>query len=162
VNEEWVFAYGSSMHTGDLHRWLNEQGHPTEGILRAVAASLPGYRMAWNYRSRKRGGGAANLRTAPGREMFGVALQVDEPTLLALDAKEGHPDIYSRGERRLAVRLRDGIEVQAWVYQVVPGRRSEKGQWPRKEYLRLVVEGAREHDLPARHIRELEVTPTLD
>jgi gamma-glutamylcyclotransferase (GGCT)/AIG2-like uncharacterized protein YtfP len=162
VKGEWVFAYGSSMNTEDLHRWLTGHGRSTEGILQAAAASLPGYRMAWNYRSRMRRGGAANLRTAPGREMFGVALQVDEPTLLALDAKEGHPEIYSRGERQLAVRLRDGTEIQAWVYLVVPERCSERGEWPRKEYLRLVVEGAREHGLPAWHVRELEVTPTLD
>jgi gamma-glutamylcyclotransferase (GGCT)/AIG2-like uncharacterized protein YtfP len=163
VTEEiWIFAYGSNMNLGDLRRWLAENGVPTDGILKARPATLPGYRTVWNYRSKARGGGAANITQAVGRDLPGVALRVDGPTLAAIDKKEGHPEVYSRGNRRHAILLGDATEVEAWVYVARPERCSDRGEWPRREYLDLLLDGARKHGLPPWRVRELEVTPTFD
>jgi len=159
---DWVFAYGSNMHMVDLRRWLAENGHGAGGIHRVEPATLPGYRLAWNYRSRTRNGGAANVAPAEGRVLPGLALLVDAVTLRALDMKEGHPSWYDRGASRHTLRLHAGGVVDGWVYVATAARCSVDAVWPRREYLELLVVAAREHGLPHAHVAELEATPTAD
>jgi len=157
----WVFAYGSNMNLRDLRRWLRERELPDEGLLRAEAALLPGFRLAWNYKSLHRDGGAANIEEAASSELPGVAIAVDEATLGYIDKKEGHPGRYRR-ERTWEVELAGGESVMAWAYQVSEPYLKPPPVWPRRAYLDLLIAAAREHDLPAGYIAELEATPTCD
>ena len=156
----WTFAYGSNMDLDALRGWLRDRGDDPNGVLDAQAATLPGYRLVWNYRSQKRDAGAANAERAEGDELPGVALQVDSATLKAIDEKEGHPKTYRRDP--VSVRLRSRPQVQAWPYMVVPDRRSPDPVWPRRAYLQLLLNGARGFGLPDWHIRALEETRTVD
>jgi hypothetical protein len=158
----WVFAYGSNMATDDLTSWMASTGTPTSGLVRIEPATLPDHRLVWNYYSRRRDGGAANVEPCAGRDLPGVALLVDAAVLDAIDQKEGHPRYYSRGPSTLRVRLRRSDEVGAWVYVAVPGRRSPTPVLPRRAYVRLLIAGARQNGLPPSHIAELEATPTAD
>jgi hypothetical protein len=158
----WVFAYGSNMATDDLTNWLTSNGHLASGLVRIEPATLAGHRLIWNYRSRSRDGGAANIEPCVGADLPGVALMVEAVVLSAIDRKEGHPRFYSRGSSPLPVRLRQGNEVSAWVYVAVPARRSLTPVRPRRAYLQLLIAAAQQHGLPVSHIAELEATPTAD
>jgi hypothetical protein len=158
----WVFAYGSNMNLGDLRRWLAERQFSEAGLLGAESAVLAGFQLAWNYRSLHRDGGAANMKEAPGASLPGLALAVDQVTLHAIDKKEGHPGRYCRGEQPRSVELVRGGSVAAWVYQVSEPYLKPPPVWPRRAYLELIITAAREHDLPASYIADLEATPTCD
>jgi gamma-glutamylcyclotransferase (GGCT)/AIG2-like uncharacterized protein YtfP len=157
---DWVFAYGSNMDLDDLARWLYERGHPERRPLSLCAAVLENHRLVWNYRSPSRNGGAANVEEAEATSLPGVALLVDEPLLVALDEKEGHPHRYRRQERSLL--LDDGRRVTAWVYTVTEAWCTADPCWPRRAYLEVVLRGARKNGLPAWHVEALTKVPTLD
>ncbi len=158
----WVFAYGSNMDVEDLRSWLAKKACGADGLLRVEQATLTGYKLVWNYRSISRDGGAANVEPCGGRDLPGLALSVDATTLTAIDQKEGHPRYYNRGSSPLPVRLLTGEEIVAWVYVAIPDRCSASPVHPRRAYLQLLINAARQHALPAWHIADLEATPTVD
>jgi hypothetical protein len=157
----WVFAYGSNMHLPDLKRWLGAQGFPKTGIHRVAPARLEGFELVWNYWSPVRQGGAANVQPAPPKgSVFGALLEVDTPTLLALDTKEGHPERYSRDPEPLRCHpLNKSAPVNAWVYRVTADYRSTEPIPPAPSYLALLIEGAEELELPGTYIDTLRTTP---
>ena len=158
----WVFAYGSNMATDDLKRRIVDEAGSADGLVRVAGAFLPDHQLVWNYRSSTRKGGAANVERCYGRELPGVALLVDEAVLGVIDRKEGHPSFYNRGASPVRLRLSGGEEINAWVYVAARRRCSPRPVLPRRAYLQLLIDGARQHGLPATHIAELEATPTAD
>ncbi|MDF1701615.1 MAG: gamma-glutamylcyclotransferase [Planctomycetota bacterium] len=159
----WVFAYGSNMHLLDLRRWLRAQGHADRGPLRVEVATIQGFELAWNYRSASRQGGAANTVPRAGAVLRGLALEVDGALLAALDAKEGHPTRYNRGEApHRAELLRAEGHVAAWLYRVTPAYEMPHDVPPRRAYLDLILEAAEEHDLGADYVAALRSIPVAD
>lgn len=156
---DWVFAYGSNMDLTDFARWCRERRRPAGRIERALPARIEGYRLVWNYHSRARGGGAANVEPLEGAGLYGVALAVCPTALAAIDAKEGHPGRYVR-ERVGATLLDSADRVRAWLYVVAPEHCRPTRVAPTPDYLRVVIGAARRHGLPEAWIRELEDTPT--
>jgi cation transport regulator ChaC len=170
MGETWVFAYGSNMNLADLGRWLqcrHQRGQLSRddmqqvlGVLNACGkrAVLEGWRVCWNYCSRKRGGGAANVEQAAGERVFGVAYRVGERELRLFDCKEGHPRYYKREEKQPVLLLDSQKEVTACVY--VANATCPEPVWPTPEYKAILVEGARHWGLPPGYIAELESIPT--
>lgn len=156
---EWTFAYGSNMNVDDVRAWFVEKGHSDACIQRCARATLPGYRLIWNYYSRSRKGGAANVERVAGASLPGVAVQMNVAGLVALDRKEGHPKYYSRGDAPVTVHLGDGSSVRAWLYIAVPAKCRTTIVWPTREYLDLIVTAAVSHGLPPEHIEMLRSTP---
>ena len=156
----WVFAYGSNMHLADLERWMASRPPPRGRILRAEAAHAEGYRLVFNYYSPTRQGGAANVEAAPNRRLPGVAMELDEAALGAIDVKEGHPHRYHRSEARIV--LANGLGLDAWIYMVRPEYRAAEPVLPTRHYRRLLVEGALEFGLPEAHITGLRKLETCD
>lgn len=146
----------------DLRRWLVGRGHADPRVERAEVAFLSGYRLVWNYRSGSRRGGAANVEPADGRELPGLALQVDAPTLCGIDLKEGHPHRYRRGPRRVPVQLESGERLRAWLYVVLPEFTEDAFVPPRRAYLDLLLGAAQRHAFPGWYVAELAATPTAD
>ena len=160
--DTWVFAYGSNMDLADLRRWFRDRNRDVNGIHSHQYAVLPGYRLVWNYYSSGRRGGAANIELQAGRELPGVALQVDSTALAAIDAKEGHPSYYNRGDRMMPIRLGDGRVVGAWVYIARPERCSAAPVRPRRDYLGLMIAAAEQYQFPDWYLNELRATSTAD
>lgn len=148
------------MNLPDLALWAASKELPAPVVRCIRVATLHDFELAWNYRSPGRRGGAANVARAPGRSVPGVVLCIDRATLAALDHKEGHPKRYSRGDAPLAVELRTGGRLDAWVYEVTDEWRASGLVPPRADYLNLLIQGARRFGLPQWHIRSLETTPT--
>ena len=153
-----VFAYGSNLHHADLAGWMAAHGHGAPGIRAAHPAVLEGFRLTWDLPSPTRGGGAADVRPAPGAAVHGAVLLVDAPTFAALDEKEGRPRVYER--RRLPVRLADGETVAAWVYEVTEAARHPAPVWPGTHYLGLLHGGSRALGLPEAHRAQLRALPS--
>ncbi len=159
----WVFAYGSNMHLPDLQRWLREQGYDHPGPARVEVASIQDFELAWNYRSASRGGGAANAMPRVGRALRGLALEVDEALLMAIDEKEGHPVRYDRGEAPVSAELvRAGGRIAAWLYRVTPAFEAPSRVAPRRAYLDLILEAAAHHDLGQDYVTQLHATPVVE
>lgn len=156
----WVFAYGSNMHLEDLEGWFVRSAEPWARPLRAVPASLAGFRLVWNFHSDSRAGGAANVERAHGHMLHGLGLLVSEPVFQGIDKKEGYPLVY--GRELVSIALSGGEAVDAWVYAVQPDRTRESFVPPTKHYRNLLIVGAKAHRLPAFYIDELESIQTAD
>lgn len=147
------------MDLDDLARWAGEKGFSSPRVLGHQLALLEGYERVWNYRSKARQGGAANVQPAKGARVYGLALEVDEATLALMDAKEGHPTRYSRGSAPVPVLLVDERRlVSAWLYQVTEAHLCADVIWPQRHYLDLIVSAARRYGFPAAALRALEET----
>jgi hypothetical protein len=144
------FAYGSNMASTQLTAW--------GATHRAIgAAELPDHRLAFLRRSIRWKAGAADIVASPGESVWGVLWELPFGAE-ELDVKESAGDAYRR--RRVKVIV-DGSSVHAMAYEVIEKHPHELP--PRQAYLDLMVEGAREHDLPGAWVERLEtVFPSID
>ncbi|MFI5092978.1 MAG: gamma-glutamylcyclotransferase family protein [Candidatus Acidiferrales bacterium] len=141
---EQVFAYGSNMCSGRFRAY----GVSAEGAGRA--AVLLGHRLLFNKKSTDDKSGKANVAALAGSAVWGVLYTIPDADLNELDKGEGG---YRRV--RLSLRLADNASTDAWVY-VAKKPNNDPGLRPYTWYKRFLVEGAREHSLPAEYIAELE------
>ena len=139
-----VSAFGSNMCSGRFH----DYGVSPEGPGRA--AVLPGHRLQFNKKSTEDKSGKANVAPHEGSEVWGVLYSISDNDLNTLDEGEGG---YRRV--RMQVRLTDNANADAWVY-VAKKPSNDAGLRPYTWYKRFLVEGAREHSLPAEYIVTLE------
>jgi gamma-glutamylcyclotransferase (GGCT)/AIG2-like uncharacterized protein YtfP len=140
---EYVFAYGSNMCSARLRAY----GISPEDA--GTAALLAGYRLVFNKKSVD-ASGKANIEHMEGSNVWGVLYEIPEDALAALDKGEGG---YHRV--RLTVCLARGGSAEAWVYLTTKPN-SDPALRPYSWYIHLIVEGAREHALPADYIELLE------
>ncbi len=137
------FAYGSNLH-------LKQFARRCPGSKAVGRARLPDYRLAFTRYSSNRRGGVADIVPEPDAEVWGALYEVDEACLAALDEYEGVPRSY----RREMIRVLDDsrVEQEAVVYIA-----NQTGAFaPSREYLALIIEGARDHGLPEEYIRAIE------
>ena len=135
----WYFAYGSNLHRQQVKQ---RAGEPKE----EKVARLDGYEL--NFEKIARGGtGTASIAASPGKVVWGVLYRLTEPQLKALDRFEGVPEHYRRSE--INVLDAKGNKVAAQVYLA---RKVRKGLKPDRYYLRRIIQGAEEHELPADYI----------
>jgi gamma-glutamylcyclotransferase (GGCT)/AIG2-like uncharacterized protein YtfP len=139
----WHFAYASNMNRAQMKSRAGE-------ILEERRGRLENYELVFN--KKVRGGTAtANIRPAPGRVIEGVLYKINESALRNLDRFEGAPEHY----RRIEVNVLDGngqkIAAQAFLATKV-----EKGLRPAAHYLKTILEGAAEHNLPADYIESIK------
>jgi AIG2-like family len=130
------FAYGSNM-SRTLMRSRCRDARPL-GI-----ATLPGWRFVINRE------GFGSIAPAAGGLVLGVLWRLSTRDIVAINAYESiSTGLYVR--RRIAVRM-DGKQAPALVYIT---RRGGKGR-PRPSYIDLVVQAARDWELPEHYIRSL-------
>jgi len=140
------FAYGSNLSASRM----------TERVpsARVVApARAHGWRLSLGKRGRD-GSGKATLIAEPESFVWGVVYAIDPHDWRRLDR-------YERGYTRVAVLLASEREQHiAAITYVAPETAPDPTAfgW----YKRLIVDGAREHGLPAAYIAELEQLPARD
>ncbi|SRR5437660_4519809 len=141
---EKVFAYGSNMCSGRFRAYaVSPEG---EGR----AALLLAYRLVFNKRSQD-GSGKANVEPHEPSHVWGVLYTIPDTDLETLDRREGAG--YRRV--RMPVRMNDADIMNAWVY-LASEPSNDAALRPYTWYKRFLVEGAREHSLPAQYIATLE------
>ena len=138
------FAYGSNMERVQLKRLCPKATF-------VAAAVLSDHELTFSGNSRVWGGGTANIREKPGKQVEGVAWEISEAEQKALDEYEGYPDLYVR--REVHVRTRSGKIIVAFAYIMGnPDRETP----PSKRYKQLLISGAEEHGLSDEYIDFLE------
>ena len=139
-----VFAYGSNMCSGRLR----DYDVSPEEVGRATV--LTGYRLVFNKKSTRDNSGKANVEPYGASDVWGVLYTIPDSDLPRLDKGEiGYHRVQSH------VQTPDGTSIDAWVYVASapdPGPALRPYTW----YKRFLVEGAREHALPAHYIAALE------
>ncbi|MDT7952548.1 MAG: gamma-glutamylcyclotransferase [Acetobacteraceae bacterium] len=139
------FAYGSNLNWSDWMAWCGRNGVDPACLKPVGRALLPDMRLAFDYYSGSRGGGALNVVGEIGCVVEGVLLQVGPGGWDALDAKEGvSTNCYER-RRRTAI-LPDGAAMPVAVYEVTV-EHQEKFVPPTDEYVAIVQQGMRAHGI---------------
>jgi gamma-glutamylcyclotransferase len=145
-NAIWYFAYGSNMQRATF---VERRGMRPQ---RSLAGRLHGYRLTFDLPVGPGERGVANLTADVACVTHGVLHLISAEELAILDRTEGvHNNYYARAA--VAVVDRDERSVEAWTYI---SSRGVAGRKPSARYLSLLLEGAREHDLPAEYVRALE------
>jgi hypothetical protein len=144
---ERVFAYGSNMCSGRFR----DYGVSPEG--KGVPALLRDHRLLFNKRSDD-GSGKANVEAAAGVDVWGVLYTIPNADLGVLESEE-----VGYVKRNEPVTVDDTV-IEAWVL-VASHPRAEPRQ-PYGWYKRFLVDGAREHGLPASYIDSLDTIQATD
>lgn len=137
------FAYGALLSPRRLRRHC--PGATTLG-----RARLPDYQLAFTRYSSHEKGGVADIVPQADADVWGALYEIDELCLPALDEYEGTPRAYRR--ETVLVIDDEGVEREAFAY--VANRTGEFA--PSRQYLGILVQGAREHGLPEEYVRAIE------
>jgi gamma-glutamylcyclotransferase len=142
----WYFAYGSNMSR-------HQMGQRCPGHGRGLRARVDGFRLAFDRYSKGRGGGhVADILPEPSSHVWGVLWEVEERHLDVLDGFEGVArGVYRRVD--VEAEMEDASAV-AIAYQICEP--AEEGA-PSRDYLDLLLEGAREFDFPSGYVRFLRL-----
>jgi gamma-glutamylcyclotransferase len=139
----WYFAYASNMSRTQMRSRAGE-------LIEERPGRLENYELLFN--KKVRGGTAtANIRPAPGQVVEGVLYKINEAAFRGLDRAEGAPEHY----RRIEVGVRDG-NGQTVAAQVYIATKVEKGLRPAAHYLKTILDGAAEHNLPADYVQKIQ------
>ena len=142
----WYFAYGSNMTRATF---CDRRGMRP---LATRCGCLEGYRLAFNIPVGPGERGVANLESEPGARTWGVLYLVATAECDRLDRTEGvHMGVYRRVP--VEVLVEGEGRVAAFTYQ---SAMTTVGRKPSLRYLTLLLDGAREHGLPAEYVAVLE------
>jgi cation transport regulator ChaC len=141
----WYFAYGSNM-CGAI--FVERRG------MRPSAATwgrLDGYRLGFDLPVGSGERGVANIVCEPGAHTCGVVYRISPDEAERLDHSEGVPGGFYR-RIDVAVHVPDTLVVAAFTYQ---SSYASAGRKPSPRYMGLLLDGAREHGLPAEYVSQL-------
>jgi gamma-glutamylcyclotransferase len=142
----WYFAYGSNMQRATF---VARRGMRPR---RSVAGYLAGYRLTFDLPVGPGERGVANLAADGAATTHGVLHLITPEEFTILDRTEGVGNGYY-GRTAVTVVDREATRIEAWTYV---SSRGAPGRKPSARYMGLLLEGAREHDLPVTYVRELE------
>ena len=150
------FIYASSLSQGAFAEWADQHGYAVPDFSRAIPARLPGYRLAFNVQSRFWGGAVASLAEDPDRAVEGLVLPLPGAAQGLADHKEGAISGLYRPFDVSVAPLAGGPPVPATAYRASPDRQLPAEAPPSPRFLDALVRGAREANLSAAYLAELE------
>ncbi len=140
----WYFAYGSNLSSEQM---IARTGRGESEELPPRRAILPHFRLV--FQSLAFGGPAFANVLSPGDGVLGVVYRCSTIALQRLDKFE---DGYER--RPIQVLDEQGAILEAEAFVISPPALSGEGR-PAAEYLKTIVDGARQHGLPESYIRDV-------
>uniref|UniRef100_A0A2C9LSG9 gamma-glutamylcyclotransferase n=1 Tax=Biomphalaria glabrata TaxID=6526 RepID=A0A2C9LSG9_BIOGL len=149
------FAYGSNMSLGRMRQFIPQANPIGPGQL--LDHSL-GFTTPLDEEFRRQWGGApANVYRKQGQSVWGVVYDVAETQFSVMDKLE-------QGYQRvlLPVLVNEVVE-EMWLYKLFEERFEDREQAvpkPGRQYMRLLIEGARQHALPREYIEFLGAIET--
>ena len=149
-DDVWYFAYGSNLDAEQKER-------RTKKIREVHRVQALGHRFAFN-KDAGHGTCYANVVPDPASEVRGVVYRCSPETMDRMDGYEGVRDgHYQRASIRIIQE--DGSELEAVTYVAGPRYLVPDG-YPRPDYLRKIVDGARAYGLPEAYIKGIEALGT--
>ena len=139
---KYYFAYGSNMNKKQM------QERCGSGARFLGKAHLPGYKFVYDGYSQNWKGAVANIVPSEDEVVWGVLYEVSEDCEKNLDKYEGLGTAYQK--KRVFVYDDLGTAYEAFVYLREP---QEPGK-PSEDYVKTVVEGAREAGIPEDYIKK--------
>jgi len=138
----YYFAYGSNMN----HQQMKKRCPSSRFVKRAF---LEGYKFVYDGYSKTRNGAVANIIETGKKEdiVWGGLFEINEDNLSALDCYEGYPKSYDRKE--VKVKDDEGNHYTTIVYF----RTAQPKSKPSENYRNLVIQGAKDCDLPEWYIQ---------
>lgn len=152
-----IFVYGSMMD--------DEQIHGRCGSAISVGrALLKGHKLCFPRFSKRRRGAVAGTQPDKGSEVWGRLWDITSNDLETLDECEGFhshrlksDNCYNRITTTVFVNGDDKQPIEAEFYQVVP---QQNPGVPDEFYMKVVIRGAKEANLPHTYIETLEAVTT--
>ena len=142
----WYFAYGSNLS-------VDQKKDRTGMIRKKLLCRLPGYRLAFNKKSRD-GKVRANIIAAGSEEVWGIAYLCDETAMTHMDEWEGVRHGHYRRQKVEVISASEQKPLDAITYVACEESICPEGE-PNSEYLALILEGARENHLPSHYIGQI-------
>lgn len=136
----YYFGYGSNM----KHYQMKDRCGNAIFVKRVF---LKNYKFVYDGYSNSRAGSVGNVVNSNEHVVWGGLFKIDKDCLIKLDRYEGYPDCYDRKE--LKVIDDDGNEYMSYVY-LREGR--ELGR-PKHNYMQVILEGAKDCNLPNEYIK---------
>lgn len=102
--------------------------------------------------SKRRNSGVASIKKSNGNVVEGVVYRISEGDLSKLDEFEAVGKRYKR--KKVYIIKPDNLKKLVWTYFAIS--RHEKNFNPSKEYLGLILSGAREHKLSKNYIEKIK------
>lgn len=157
----YYFAYGSNMDQNDLDRWCTSKSRPLINPTMKQVAWLKGYKLCFNYYSKNRHGGAANIMVSNQDSVWGILMEITEEELDTIRVKEGYKKNDEKGSSYLEIKvdvenLDRVLYKNVITYQVAKENQKSNHQPPTKEYLDLIINNARINKFPPEYIAKLE------
>jgi len=143
------FAYGSNMNFRHMRKRCPESSFVGRGYIKDHKFVFDGKSSNWP------GFACANIVPCEGEEVWGGIFEISGKDLKSLDKYEHYPINYGHG--KLLV-LGGHEKIESLVYLREP---QEEGP-ARKEYLEMILEGARDCGLPEEYINFLEKQPAKE
>ena len=149
------FAYGSNMDKNDLDEWCRRNNRTFIHFKEIIPVKLNDYRLAFNYYSSSRYGGAANIMPSKGSYVYGLLIKIKEEDLNIIRHKEGYPNYYS--EIDIEVELLDGTSIRnVKSYKVKKEKEKTNHHKPTRDYMELIIKNAKRYSFPSEYISFLE------
>ena len=136
------FGFGSNMDTNRIHL-----SNPTAVYI--GNGYIDDYELAFYVPNGKIGGwggATASLNEVKGKRTWGTIWKIGMENLASLDQQEGVPYIYIRYEE--TVTNENGAKVKCVVYRFNEAVKVRDGDKPSPKYIKVMREGAMEHNLP--------------
>lgn len=147
VKKIYYFAYGSNL---SFKQMLKRCPHSTF----VAKANLANHQLAFTGYSSRWGGGVATIIKQPGSTVWGVVYALDKDCLTKLDGFEGlRYKVYKR--KNAVCRFTNGKKRSVHVYIREPRRWSHSN----RKYLRTIIDGAENFELPPSYIKSLKDLP---
>jgi len=137
----YYFAYGSNMNHAHMRQLC-----PKSSFLKR--AYLEDYAVAFDRAPDASVGAVATIVPSRGKQVWGGLFLVADGEISALDAYEDYPRFYEK----MVVKVKDE---EGFIYDALCYYRSKRVKgMPLKEYLTVVIQGARDCKLPEEYIRQ--------
>jgi len=148
------FAYGSNLDWGQMK-------NRCPSALFVDTALLPKHRLAFTWMSSSRQCGVADVVFDENEDVWGSVYQINQCDLETLDRCEGFQsgrarNAYIRVEKTVFAQGNTGNPLKVMIYVVQ--EKEENHIPPSREYLDLIVEGARYWHLPENYVDCIEKT----
>ena len=156
----YYFAYGSNLNQNDLDAYCKKH---SRSLIDLKSRSPKGcllrdFKLNFNYYSKGRGGGVANIEHVKGEHVEGVLFSLSPEDEKTIDRKEGAPDYYH--EIPVTITLRDGTIVgKVKTYIVCEEKKQSHFVPPTANYKQIIVDGAGAFGLTGEWIERLEKIP---